>query len=95
MSIKNSSLRMGALALFATVAAAAQPAIATAAPAKAPSASVSQQASDFSAARRHHNVQRRAVRDAYGAYVGGGATAAPSSQPYGYGVGDNSRGQTW
>ncbi len=93
MSIKTLSLRAGALALFATFAVAAtEPALA--APAK--TAAVSASATDLSAARRHHQAQRKSVRNAYGAYVGG-ASAAPAQtwNSYGNGVGDNSRNQTW
>jgi hypothetical protein len=94
MSIKTLSLRAGALALFATFAVAAtEPA--SAAPAK--TASVSASATDLSSARRHHHqAQRKSVRNAYGAYVGG-ASAGPSQtwSNYGYGSGDNARNQTW
>lgn len=93
MSIKTVSLRASALALFATVAiTATEPA--SAAPAKV--TATTSASTDLSAARRHHQAQRKTVRNAYGAYVGG-ASAAPTQtwNNYGNGVGDNSRGQTW
>jgi hypothetical protein len=93
MSIKTVSLRAGAVALFATLAlAATEPASAASAKVSAANPSTT----DVSAARRHQHVQRRPVRDAYGAYVGG-AAAAPTQtwNNYGNGSGDNSRNQTW
>lgn len=93
MSITTFRLRAGALALFATLAlAAAEPA--SAEPAKIATASSTR--SDVSAVRRHHHIPRSSVRDAYGAYVGN-AAAEPGQtwNHYGYGVGDNSRNQTW
>jgi hypothetical protein len=98
MSIKTFSLRAGALALFATFAlAAAEPASAASAkPEIAKSQIVKSSITDVSAARRDRHVQRRSVRNAYGAYVGG-SSAAPAQtwNNYGNGVGDNSRNQTW
>jgi len=93
MSIKTLSLRASALALFATLAITAT-APALAAPAKV--AGMTSASTDLSAARRHHQAQRKTVRNAYGAYVGG-APAAPSQtwNNYGNGSGDNSRNQTW
>jgi hypothetical protein len=92
MSIKTLSLRASALALFATVALSAS-APAVAAPRAA--AVTAHSVTDVSAARRHHHVQRNRVRDAYGAYVGSASGGTPSPLPYGNGVGDNSRNQTW
>lgn len=52
-------------------------------------------ATDISAARRQHRARHASPRDAYGSYVGGASGVAPQSQNFGYGVGDNSRNQTW
>jgi hypothetical protein len=53
-------------------------------------------ATDLSAARRRHHARRTTLRDAFGSIGGGSVTyGAPSYQGYGYGVGDNSRNQTW
>jgi hypothetical protein len=99
MSMRNvliSSQAKGAvLALIAAAALSATlPSVATAAPAS--TAQLATSVSDFSAARRHHQARRTAPRDAFGSIAGGAATyGAPASQGYGYGSGDNSRGQTW
>lgn len=93
MSIKPYSMSAAALVLLAATAVVAiAPARAEpVAPTRADNAMA-----DMSAARRHHNMQRSTVRDAYGAYVGDEAgSGVPMPQPYGYGVGDNSRNQTW
>ncbi len=93
MSIKTRSLSVAALALLAaTTVVTVEPARAKPlAPTHADNA-----VTDLSAARRHHRVQRSTVRDAYGSYVvDEAARGAPSPLPYGYGVGDNSRNQTW
>lgn len=93
MSIKPHSLSAAAFALLAATAVVAiEPARAqTVAPTRADNGDMY-----VSAARRHHNMQRSTVRDAYGAYLGG-AAAGPTQtwDGYGYGVGDNSRNQTW
>jgi hypothetical protein len=94
-----SIVRASGLALLAAVAiGAAQPSAAIAATAQTPSISqsVTVAPTDISAARRHRQARKTSPREAYGSYVGvvgGGATA--SYPGYGYGVGDNSRGQTW
>jgi hypothetical protein len=103
MSTKNVSLqsigRIGGLALLAAVAiGGAQPTAAVAASVDAPSVSsaVALTSSDIGAARRHRQARRSSPRDAYGSYVGGASgVASPSYPSYGYGVGDNSHGQTW
>lgn len=91
--------RASGLALLAAVAiGAAQPSAAIAATAQAPSVShiVVVTSTDIGAARRHRQVRQTSPRDAYGSYVSGaGGVATPSYPGYGYGVGDNSRGQTW
>lgn len=98
MSNKNTFIRGGALALLATLAiAVAQPAMAQSAlTAPATPSAYGMRADAPAPYRHHHHVQRSNLRDAYGAYSGGyldnGVTAVPS---YGYGVGDNSRNQTW
>lgn len=93
MSIKTLTLHASALALFATLAlTAAEPASAASAKASV----IHSSTTDVSAARRHHQVQRRSVRNAYGAYVGGAAAAPVQTwNNYGNGSGDNSRNQTW
>jgi hypothetical protein len=105
MLTKNLSLqsitRSSGLALLAVVAfGAAQPSAAVAAQLAAPSVSQSaaEVSTDFSAARRHRQVRQASPRNAYGSYVGGAGaftTQSRSGYSYGYGVGDNSRGQTW
>lgn len=93
MSITTLSLRAAALALFATTAiTATEPAFAASAKVTATTSA----STDLSAARRHHQAQRKSVRNAYGAYVGGAATTPTQSwSNYGNGIGDNSRNQTW
>ncbi|MET0970926.1 MAG: hypothetical protein ABWY18_17140 [Tardiphaga sp.] len=50
-------------------------------------------ATDIGAARRQHRARSASPRNAYGSFSNGaGATSSPG---YGYGVGDNSRNQTW
>jgi hypothetical protein len=99
-----SIIRASGLASLVVIAVGAtQPAVAASAPAylqwvSAPAAVTS---TDISAARKNRQVRRTSPRDAYGSYVGGGSyVGAPGgvsqSYPgYGYGVGDNSRNQTW
>ncbi|MGM4922838.1 hypothetical protein AB8A31_08020 [Tardiphaga sp. 804_B3_N1_9] len=99
-----SIIRASGLASLVVIAVgAAQPAVAASAPAyprwiSAPAAVTS---TDISAARKTRQVRRASPRAAYGSYVGGdsyvgGAGGVSQSYPgYGYGVGDNSRNQTW
>lgn len=93
MSITQLSLRASALALLLAVTMShGGEAIAAS---RAPSLTSGHTATDSSAAQRHHHAQRNKLRNAYGAYVGGADDRAPSPLPYGYGVGDNARNQTW
>ncbi|MDR6660450.1 hypothetical protein AB7828_08730 [Tardiphaga sp. 215_C5_N2_1] len=81
----------------------AQPAVAASAPAYPQSirAPIAVASTDISAARKNRQVRRASPRDAYGSYlgggsyVGGGGGVSQSYPGYGYGVGDNSRNQTW
>jgi hypothetical protein len=81
----------------------AQPAVAASAPAypQSISAPIAVASTDISAARKNRQVRRASRRDAYGSYlgggsyVGGGGGVSQSYPGYGYGVGDNSRNQTW
>ena len=93
MSITQLSLRASALALLLAVTM-SHGSVAFAA-SRAPSLTSGHTATDSSAAQRHHHAQRSKLRNAYGAYVGGTEDRAPSPLPYGYGVGDNARNQTW
>ena len=94
------SIALGALALLAAVAITAP---SSAAHAATVDAQVGQHgimmAIDIGAARRQRPVQRHSSpRNGYGSYVGGEGSFATQSRPapaYGYGVGDNSRNQTW
>ncbi|MGM4891411.1 hypothetical protein [Tardiphaga sp. 839_C3_N1_4] len=79
-------------------------AVGAAQPAVAASASVYPQwigapaavtSTDISAARKNRQVRRTFPRDAYGSYVGAPGGVSQSYPGYGYGVGDNSRNQTW
>ncbi len=100
MSTKNfpiaSLLRGSGLALIAALAVSTTPA-SMAKAASAPVLSTAQQAAstDFSAARRRHYARRSAPRDAFGSIGGAYGGGYSTSQGFGYGVGDNSRNQTW
>ncbi|MGM4928373.1 hypothetical protein [Tardiphaga sp. 619_E2_N8_5] len=91
-----SIIRASGLASLVVIAVgAAQPAVAASAPAypQSISAPAAVTSTDISAARKNRQVRRTSPRDAYGSYVG--APGAQSYPGYGYGVGDNSRNQTW
>lgn len=95
---RQSIIRASGLALLAGIAiGAAQPAAAAPAPAYpqsiSPPAAVT--STDISAARKNRQVRRTSPRDAYGSYVGGAGGVSQTYPRYGYGVGDNSRNQTW
>ena len=99
-----SIIRASGLASLVVIAVgAAQPAVAASAPAYLQSinASAVVTSTDISAARKNRQVRRASRRDAYGSYlgggsyVGGGGGVSQSYPGYGYGVGDNSRNQTW
>lgn len=93
-----SIIRAGGLAtLVGIVIGAAQPAVAASAPAYSQSigSPAAVASTDISAARKTRQVRRTSPRDAYGSYVGGAGGVSPSYPGYGYGVGDNSRNQTW
>jgi hypothetical protein len=94
----QSIIRASGLALLAGIAVgAAQPAAAASVPGHTQSItqSAAVTSTDISAARRTRQARRTAPRDAYGSYVGGAGGVSPSYPGYGYGVGDNSRNQTW
>lgn len=100
MPMKNlqiASLASGAgLALIAAMAISATlPSTAKAAPASALSVAQEAAPTDLSAARRHHQARRSAPRNAFGSMGNSYEPSAPSYQGFGYGSGDNSRGQTW
>jgi hypothetical protein len=91
------SIRASGFALLAGIAiGAAQPAAASV-PGHAQSItqSAAVTSTDISAARRTRQVRRTSPRDAYGSYLGGGGGVSQTYPRYGYGVGDNSRNQTW
>jgi hypothetical protein len=93
-----SIIRASGLATLVGIAvSAAQPAVAASAPAHPQSISqpVAVTSTDISAARRNRQVRSASPRDAYGSYVGGSGGVSQSYLRYGYGVGDNSRNQTW
>ena len=102
-NISSSSMVRGAgLALVAAAAVwASAPSAAIAAPREAtqmsPASSATRAAIEAGAAsKKHHHARRSNARDAFGSMSGGAVgPAAPSSGGYGYGVGDNSRNQTW
>jgi predicted lipid-binding transport protein (Tim44 family) len=90
--------RVGGLALLLGIAiSAAEPAVAASAASHAQSITqaADSTSTDISAARRTRQARRPSPRDAYGSYVGGAGAVSPSYPRYGYGVGDNSRNQTW
>lgn len=97
-----SIIRAGGLAtLVGIIIGAAQPAVAASAPAYSQSigSPAAVASTDIGAARKTRQVRRTSPRDAYGSYrdsyVGGAGGVSPSYPGYGYGVGDNSRNQTW
>lgn len=93
-----SIIRASGLASLVVIAVgAAQPAVAASAPAypQSISAPAAVTSTDISAARKNRQVRRASPRDAYGSYVGGAGGVSQSYPGYGYGVGDNSRNQTW
>lgn len=107
MSTTNFSVRsivcVSGLALLATVVfSAAQPSSASAATAEALSVQQSTPGTykNVNGTRRHRQVRHMGPRDAYDSYpyvgeAGGGMLRPYSGYNYGYGVGDNSRNQTW
>ena len=100
MSVKNiqiASMARGAgLALVAALALSATPA-SSAGTASGSTLSIAQAATstDISAARRHRQARRSASRNAFGSIGSSESFNSSGNTGFGYGVGDNSRGQTW
>lgn len=85
---------MGLAAVAALVIGMATPSLTAAG--TSPDAAIQQSAStDIGAARRNQRARSVSSRHAYSGVLSGAGVSAPSSPGYGYGVGDNSRNQTW